>query len=57
MNRYIGKENVTPEGVRRLLEDSKPGKNRVILKVKPEKIHAWDFHKLEGTAYKGYSSE
>ncbi len=30
------------------LEDGKPGKNRIIVKVNPEKISAWDFRKLEG---------
>ena len=57
MGRYFGKESVTPDTVTKSLEDSKPGKNRVILKVKPEKIYAWDFHKLEDSSYKGYTSE
>lgn len=29
-----------------VLQDGKPGKNRVIAKIKPEKIIAWDMRKL-----------
>ena len=32
--------------VQAVLEDGKPGKNRVIAKIKPDKIIAWDFEKL-----------
>ena len=37
-----------------LLEDGRPGKNRVVAKVNPERIYAWDFRKLEGSG--GYAS-
>jgi len=33
--------------VKAVLEDGKPGKNRVIAKIKPEKIIAWNFEKLD----------
>ncbi len=33
--------------VKDVLEDGKPGKNRVIVKIKPEKIIAWNFEKLD----------
>ena len=36
--------------VQGVLEDGKPGKNRVVVKIKPDKIIAWDFEKL-GQAY------
>lgn len=32
--------------VQAVLEDGKPGKNRVVVKIKPEKIIAWNFLKL-----------
>ncbi len=33
--------------VKAVLEDGKPGKNRVIAKIKPDKIIAWNFEKLD----------
>lgn len=32
--------------VQAVLEDGKPGKNRVVVKIRPEKIIAWNFLKL-----------
>ena len=46
LRKYFGEEgNQLLDAV---LQDGKPGKNRVILKIKPEKTSAWDFRKLEG---------
>ena len=45
LNRVLGEEGnlyLTP-----VLEDGKPGNNRVVTKVKPEKIYGWDLHKLQ----------
>ena len=45
LNRLLGEEGklyLTP-----LLEDGKPGNNRVVTKVKPEKIYGWDLRKLQ----------
>ena len=46
MKRYFGEQG--EQDIDLLLQDGKPGKNRVIAKVKPEKIYAWDFRKLRG---------
>jgi general stress protein 26 len=47
--RYFG--GVSDENVRAVLEDGKPGNNRVIVKVRPEKLYAWDLLKMEGGGY------
>ncbi len=52
--KYLADES--DETLDAVLEDGKPGKNRVIVKIKPEKISAWDFRKLEGLGA-GYSGE
>jgi PPOX class probable F420-dependent enzyme len=52
IRKYLGDEGepyVDP-----VLQDGKPGKNRVVAKVKPEHIFGWDFRKLQGTD--GYST-
>ena len=51
--RYFGE--VSDENVEVILEDGKPGKNRVVVKVKPEKLFAWDLRKMEGSG--GYLDE
>jgi hypothetical protein len=43
MRKYLGHEG--EQYVDAVLQDGKPGKNRVIAKVKPEHIMAWDFRK------------
>jgi PPOX class probable F420-dependent enzyme len=46
LTRYLG-----PEGERYLddmLQDGKPGKNRVVAKIIPEHMSGWDFRKLPG---------
>jgi hypothetical protein len=48
MRRYFGDGGDANIDV--LLQDGKPGKNRVVVKVKPEKLSAWDLRKLEGSA-------
>ena len=53
MRRYFGDGGDANIDV--LLQDGKPGKNRVVVKVKPEKLSAWDLRKLEGSA--GYLGE
>ena len=51
--KYLGDES--DETLDAVLQDGKPGKNRVILKIKLEKTSAWDFRKLEGLGG-GYSA-
>jgi PPOX class probable F420-dependent enzyme len=46
LRKYFGEDG--DQFVDVALEDGKPGKNRVIAKVKPESIHAWDFRNLQG---------
>jgi hypothetical protein len=46
MRKYLGSEG--ERYVDAVLQDGKPGKNRVIAKVKPEHIVAWDFRKGQG---------
>ena len=46
MRKYLGSEG--EQYVDAVLQDGKPGKNRVIAKVKPEHIVAWDFRKGQG---------
>jgi PPOX class probable F420-dependent enzyme len=46
LRKYFGDEG--DQYVDVILEDGKPGKNRVVVKVRPENIFAWDFRKLEG---------
>jgi hypothetical protein len=46
LTRYLG-----PEGEQYLddmLQDGKPGKNRVVAKIIPEHMSGWDFRKLPG---------
>jgi hypothetical protein len=46
LTRYLG-----PKGERYLddmLQDCKPGKNRVVAKIIPEHMSGWDFRKLPG---------
>jgi hypothetical protein len=52
LRKYLGDEG--DQYVDAVLEDGKPGKNRVVAQVKPERIFAWDFRKLEGTG--GYAT-
>ena len=47
LRKYVGDEG--EQYLEVLLEDGKPGKNRVVAKVRPESIFAWDFRKLEGS--------
>jgi PPOX class probable F420-dependent enzyme len=47
LRRYLGDEG--EQYVDEMLQDGKPGKNRVIAKVKPESIFAWDFRKLQSS--------
>jgi nitroimidazol reductase NimA-like FMN-containing flavoprotein (pyridoxamine 5'-phosphate oxidase superfamily) len=47
VRKYLGEQG--DQYVEAVLEDGKPGKNRVIVKLKPESIFAWDFRKLEGS--------
>jgi hypothetical protein len=47
LRRYLGAEG--DQYVDEMLQDGKPGKNRVIAQVKPENIFAWDFRKLQGS--------
>ena len=51
--RYFGE--VSDENITAVLEDGKPGKNRVIAKVKPEVLSAWDLRKMDGSG--GYLEE
>lgn len=44
LSRYGTKFGAALEAV---LQDGKPGMNRVIARIKPDKIYAWDFLKLE----------
>jgi PPOX class probable F420-dependent enzyme len=46
LRKYLGDEG--DQYVDLALGDGKPGKNRVIVKVRPESISAWDFRKLQG---------
>lgn len=46
MTKYLGAEG--KQYVDAVLQDGKPGKNRVIAKVTPEHIVAWDFRKGQG---------
>jgi PPOX class probable F420-dependent enzyme len=46
MTKYLGNEG--EQYVDAVLQDGKPGKNRVIAKVKPAHIVAWDFRKGQG---------
>jgi hypothetical protein len=48
MRKYLGSEG--EQYVEAILQDGKPGKNRVIAKVKPEHIVAWDFRKGQGAS-------
>jgi hypothetical protein len=43
LRKYVGAEG--EQYVDAALEEGKPGKNRVIAKVKPEHIVRWDFRK------------
>ena len=52
LKKYIGKDD--DQVFDELLQDGKPGKNRVVLKIMPRKTSAWDFRKLEGLGG-GYS--
>ena len=45
LRKYVGDEGEQYLDV--LLEDGKPGKNRVIAKIKPSRIFAWDFRKQQ----------
>jgi hypothetical protein len=45
LRKYVGDEG--EQYLEVLLEDGKPGKNRVIAKIKPERIFAWDFRKQQ----------
>jgi PPOX class probable F420-dependent enzyme len=47
LRKYVGDEGEQYLDV--LLQDGKPGKNRVIVKIKPERIFAWDFRKQQGS--------
>ena len=47
LRRYLGDEG--EQCVDEMLQDGKPGKNRVIAKIKPESIFAWDFRKLQSS--------
>lgn len=53
MQRYFG--YVDEALVLGALEDGRPGKNRVVVKVVPESIRGWDFRKLEGMGVYGVS--
>ena len=46
LRKYLGHEG--EQYVDAALQDGKPGKNRVIAKVKPEQIVTWDFRKGQG---------
>jgi len=50
MERYGGN---FPQYVKAVIEDGKPGWNRVVARVKPEKVYAWDMRKLQA----GYKSK
>jgi PPOX class probable F420-dependent enzyme len=52
VRKYMGEEG--DQYIDGLLQDGKPEKNRVIAKIKPENLFAWDFRKLEGAG--GYST-
>ena len=52
LRKYFGEED--DQILDALIQDGKPGKNRVVLKIKAEKTSAWDFRKLEGSGG-GYS--
>ena len=45
LRKYFGNEG--DQYVDLMLQDGKPGKNRVIAKVRPESIFAWGFRKLQ----------
>ncbi len=45
LRKYFGDES--DQYVAVMLQDGKPGKNRVVAKVRPESIFAWDFRKLQ----------
>ena len=51
MQKYFG--HVDEALVLGSLEDGVPGMNRVVVKVVPETVHAWDFRKLEGMGVYG----
>ena len=53
MIKYFG--SGTDVDVGAVLQDGKPGKNRVVVKVRPEATFAWDMLKLEGAG--GYLGE
>jgi hypothetical protein len=48
IRKYLGDEG--EQYVDPVLQDGKPGKKRVVGKVKPEHIAGWDFRKLQGAA-------
>jgi nitroimidazol reductase NimA-like FMN-containing flavoprotein (pyridoxamine 5'-phosphate oxidase superfamily) len=52
LKKYFGQED--EQILDALIQDGKPGMNRVVLKVNPAKTSAWDFRKLEETGG-GYS--
>jgi hypothetical protein len=52
IGKYLGDEGA--QYVDPVLQDGKPGKNRVVAKVKPEHILGWDFRQLQGAD--GYST-
>ena len=45
LRKYVGDEG--EQYLEVLLEDGEPGKNRVIAKIKPARIFAWDFRKQQ----------
>ena len=47
LTRYLGDEG--EQYLDDMLQDGKPGKNRVVAKIVPEHISGWDFRKLPGT--------
>jgi integrase/recombinase XerD len=46
LTRYLGNEG--EQYLEDMLQDGKPGKNRVVAKVVPEHLSGWDFRKLPG---------
>lgn len=46
IRKYLGDDG--EQYVEPVLQDGKPGKNRVVAKVTPEHISGWDFRKLQG---------
>jgi len=52
LRRYVGDEG--EPYLDALLQDRKPGKNRVSAQIKPETLLVWDFRTLEGAG--GYAT-